>query len=323
MSNDNISETVKELLAEADQKTNELEAELKEQKKKAPEAGTAEHRAYTKKLGRLKAKYISANSISELLFDMDDFNEELNQQRRTAEAVTTVLSDWIKEKEAVEQQLTDGGEREALRDQLDAIDSKLEHYASKIGDGSISRIDRYESIIAEASQGEDKKRAREEDDARGDKMAKPSATASPKSARGGGRRGGRDRSNGANSGVGNLQESVGNLQNNVGGAQEGTLHADERMQARARKDRLASLRGMNAPRFLGKQKGEWVLIPGRPQPGDHVIVVEAKASLAEYVGRVGIWRGANGKVDSWFGDPPLGKPQRFEQSCLRIVVQAP
>jgi hypothetical protein len=310
MSNDNISETVKELLAEADQKTNELEAELEEQKKKAPEAGTVAHGAYTKKLGRLKAKYISANSISELLFDMDDFNEELNQQRRTAEAVTKVLSDWIKEKEAVEQQLTDGGEREALQDQLDAIESKLEHYASKIGDGSISRIDRYESIIAEASQGEAKKRARE-DEARGDKIAKASAAASPKSARGGG----------------NLQESVGNLQNNVGGAQEGTLHAVERMPAklgeRARKDRLASLRGMNAPRFLGKQKGEWVLIPGRPQPGDHVIVLDAKASLAEYVGRVGIWRGANGKVDSWFGDPPLGKPQRFEQSCLRIVVQAP
>jgi hypothetical protein len=291
MSNDNISETVKELLAEAEQKTNELKAQLKEQKKKAPEAGTVAHGAYTKKLGRLKAKCSSANSIFELLFDMDDFNEELNQQRRTAEAMAKMLSDWIKEKEAVEQQLTDGGEREALRDQLDAIESKLEHYASKIGDGSISRIDRYESIIAEASRGEDKKRAREEDDARGDKMAKPSAAASPKSARGGGGRGD----------VGNVQVDSGSL---------GHLEYEQRQRW---------LKLVYRPLFKEAAEGEWVMLPARVglEVNDSVKVVGVPDDHP-YKDQIGIWRGTFHKIDGFGGGL---EPHRFKQTFLRVVVK--
>jgi hypothetical protein len=107
--------------------------------------------------------------------------------------------------------------------------------------------------------------------------------------------------------------------------QEANLHAAKSMQAKllvpAHNDRLASLRTIYKSLFVGKQVGEWVRIPARLQPGDNVIVVEAKAGLAKYVGRVGIWRGANRRVDGWVGLPPLEGGQRFKQSCLRLVVR--
>jgi Arc/MetJ-type ribon-helix-helix transcriptional regulator len=165
---EDIRNGLKALLAEADAKTKELNAELKEQKKNAPEAGTSEFLDYEKSCRLLKAQYKLALGKLQFMDDQDKylaamrkkrwenrqhgstaaFFEEYHSQLRYAEELTKLLCALVNEAVALEYGLAVGHDKIRKEGRLKDVTARLGRFEAAIGGNAAARLGLYYDTIA-------------------------------------------------------------------------------------------------------------------------------------------------------------------------------
>jgi hypothetical protein len=165
--NEDIRNGLKALLAEAGAKAKELKAELAEQKKNAPEAGTSEFLDYEKSRRLLEAQYKLALGQLQFMDDQDKFLaamrkkrwesrdgpaaavfEEFDLQLRFAEELTKLLCALVNEAVALEYGLAVGHDKVRKEGRLKTVTARLGRFEAAIGGNAAARLGLYYDTIA-------------------------------------------------------------------------------------------------------------------------------------------------------------------------------